>query len=519
MPSFLRDLLSSDNSISRALLEAAPDAMVIVDQQGKIVLANAQTEKLFGFTPKELQGQPVEVLMPEGFRAKHSGHRDEYFQAPHARGMGVGLDLSGRRKDGSEFPAEISLSPLQTEEGILVTSAIRDISKRRQAEAALKESEARLNLALESAQMGAWDLNIVTDTAQRSLRHDQIFGYSTLQPRWGAQIFASHVFPEDRELAMARIAEAYRTGQFSMQCRIVWPDNSIHWIDAQGRVYRNDRGEPVRMRGVVADITSRKQIEDALERHRSELARSNAELAAANEEMESFTYSVSHDLRAPLRHIDGFSRILLEEHKSQLDSKGQHYLQRVADGAQQMGRLVDDLLNLSRVGRREIQLQPANLSAIVEAVSVELADLRRGRVIEWKIAPVPVVECDPGLLKLVFTNLLANALKFSAPRERAIIEVGCAEEEGELVFFVRDNGVGFDPKYADKLFGIFQRLHRQEDFEGTGIGLATVQQIIHKHGGRIWAESERDRGATFFFAMGKSSDLLHESKTEKEGVV
>jgi PAS domain S-box-containing protein len=493
--------------------------MVIVDQQGKIVLANTQAEKLFGYTPKELQGQPVEMLMPEGVRTKHAGHREGYFQVPRARGMDVGLELSGRRKDGTEFPVEISLSPLRTEEGILVTSAIRDISKRRQAEAALKESEAKFDLALESAQMGAWDLDIVNDTAQRSLRHDQIFGYSTLQPKWGAQIFARHLFPDDRESAMARFAEAYRTGQFSMQCRIVWPDKSIHWIDAQGRVYCNDRGEPVRMRGIVADITSRKQIEEALERHRSELARSNAELSAANEEIESFSYSVSHDLRAPLRHIDGFARILLEEHKSQLDSKGQHYLQRVATGAQQMGRLVDDLLNLSRVGRREIQQQPANLSAIVEAIRVDLADGGKGRIVEWKIAPLPVVECDPGLLKLVFTNLLTNALKFSASRERAVIEIGCAEEEGELVFFVRDNGVGFDPKYAGKLFGVFQRLHRQEDFEGTGIGLATVQRIIRKHDGRIWAESRPDCGATFFFTIGRNAVPVHELTAEKEGVI
>jgi light-regulated signal transduction histidine kinase (bacteriophytochrome) len=234
---------------------------------------------------------------------------------------------------------------------------------------------------------------------------------------------------------------------------------------------------------------------EALEQRRSDLA-------AANKELEAFTYSVSHDLRAPLRHIDGFSKLLLEEHGPELSDQARHYLTRVREGAVRMGQLVDDLLNLSRVGRRELRWQIVGLSALVEEVRCELKPDMEGREIDWKISSLPFVECDPALMRQVLANLLSNAVKFTRPRERAVIEIGTTTQEGQAVIFVRDNGVGFSMKYADKLFGVFQRLHRAEDFEGTGVGLATVQRIIQKHGGQVWAEAELDKGATFCFSLG-----------------
>jgi light-regulated signal transduction histidine kinase (bacteriophytochrome) len=231
------------------------------------------------------------------------------------------------------------------------------------------------------------------------------------------------------------------------------------------------------------------------------LARSNADLAAVNAELEAFSYSVSHDLRAPLRHIDGFARILKEEHAAELSEEAQRYLDRVLHGANHMGHLVDDLLNLAKIGRRELARQRTKLDLLVREA---LADLpgTENRSIEWRVEPLPEVDGDPGLLKLVFNNLLGNALKFTRSRQPAVIEIGTRDSAEVTTIFVRDNGVGFDPKYADKLFGVFQRLHRQEDFEGTGVGLATVQRIIRKHGGEVWAESQVDNGATFFFSLG-----------------
>jgi light-regulated signal transduction histidine kinase (bacteriophytochrome) len=232
------------------------------------------------------------------------------------------------------------------------------------------------------------------------------------------------------------------------------------------------------------------------------VAAGSQQLEATNKELEAFTYSVAHDLRAPLRHIDAFSRILAEEARPHLPPQANQYLDRILQAAHEMGQLVDDLLNLSRVGRKELSLQMTGLNSVIEEVLASLRPEIEKRQIEWKVGKLPFVEADPSLLKQVFVNLLSNAVKYTRPRDHAVIEVGSMPSNGTTCIFVRDNGVGFNMKYAEKLFGIFQRLHRQEDFEGTGIGLATVQRIIHKHGGRVWAEAELDKGATFYFTLG-----------------
>jgi light-regulated signal transduction histidine kinase (bacteriophytochrome) len=237
-----------------------------------------------------------------------------------------------------------------------------------------------------------------------------------------------------------------------------------------------------------------------------EIQRANARLAAANQELEAFCYSVSHDLRAPLRHIDGFSKLLLERYRKELPDQGRHYLDQVCASTRYMGALIDDLLNLSRVGRQEVKWQVTGFNSLVTEVLRDLRPQTEKRRIEWKIGNLPFIECDPALMKIVFANLLSNAVKYTRPRNPATIEITAATENGHPVVSIRDNGVGFSMKYANKLFGVFQRLHRQEDFEGTGIGLATVQRIIQKHGGRVWAEGELNQGAVFRFTLGSAAD-------------
>jgi light-regulated signal transduction histidine kinase (bacteriophytochrome) len=229
--------------------------------------------------------------------------------------------------------------------------------------------------------------------------------------------------------------------------------------------------------------------------------------------LESFSYSVSHDLRAPLRHVDGFTRILREEYSPKIPQEAILYLDRILEAATHMGQLIDDLLKLARIGRRELKRDRAQIASVLKQAIAELPAETEERNIEWRIEPLPELNCDADLLKLVFINLLSNAVKFTRKQPIAVIEVGSRITDGLATIFVRDNGVGFDQRYADKLFGVFQRLHRQEDYEGTGIGLATVQRIIHRHGGEIWAESQVNSGTTFFFTLGPLSRSSGDSRT------
>jgi light-regulated signal transduction histidine kinase (bacteriophytochrome) len=228
------------------------------------------------------------------------------------------------------------------------------------------------------------------------------------------------------------------------------------------------------------------------------------QLEAANKESEAFSYTVAHDLRAPLRHISGFSKILKDTYSASLDATAQDYLRFVCDGAKNMGRLIDDLLAMGRISRQELVPRPTDLNLLVGGAVANLQQEYEGRNIDWRIGKLPSVECDPTLVKQVFTNLLSNAVKYTRLREKASIEVGRIMTDGAPTIFVRDNGAGFDQRYAHKLFGVFQRLHSAETYEGTGVGLATAQRIVLRHGGRIWAEAEVDKGATFFFTLAAS---------------
>ena len=266
-------------------------------------------------------------------------------------------------------------------------------------------------------------------------------------------------------------------------------------------------------------VTQRKREQEELRRinetlEQRVLART-AELDSTNKELEAFSYSVAHDLRAPLRHMDGFIRLLKKHSWASLDERNQRYLGIISDSARQMGLLIDDLLAFSRVGRAELQLLPVSLQQLVQEAMQELREETQGRNIAWKISQLPEVMADRSMMRLVMINLLANAVKFTGKRERAEIEVGASSNEADgIVVFVRDNGVGFDMEYADKLFGVFQRLHPAEEYEGTGIGLANVQRIIHRHKGRTWARGDVDQGATFYFSLPKATEATTYAKVQ-----
>ncbi len=391
----------------------------------------------------------------------------------------------------------------------ILTDAFNDmLTQIHERDLALREKEARLRLALEASHTGTWERNIPANELVWDEHAHRLFGLSPGAFPGTFEAFLGLVHPDDREIVSQAVNRALQEKtELAVEYRVVWPDASIHYIVSRGAAIYDASGKALRMTGVVLDATESKRAEEEIRRLNADLERRvearTAELTATNKELEAFTYSVAHDLRAPLRHIDGYVQILQQEFAPQLSAEGKAYAQRIQEGTQNMARLVDDLLNLARVGRQELSRQVTGLQPIVTEVITHFRAETDQRSIEWRVGELPFVECDPGLIKQVFANLISNAIKYTRPRAHPVIEVGQMPVEGEQAIYVRDNGVGFSMRYADKLFGVFQRLHRAEDFEGTGVGLATVDRIIRKHGGRVWAEAELDKGATFFFVLDK----------------
>jgi len=313
--------------------------------------------------------------------------------------------------------------------------------------------------------------------------------------------------PDDRAPTVAAWEAAVASGSdFRVEFRIRRHDGEYRWFDTQAVQLRDAGGHTVKWFGSNTDMTERKQAEEEIRQFNAELEQRvrerTAQLQAANQELEAFSYSVSHDLRAPLRHVQGYVDMLGREAEGRLSDQGRRYMKTITDASREMGVLIDDLLAFARMGRSEMIETKVNLDALVRETLRDLEPATHERNIVWKIPPLPAVQADPAMLKLALANLLGNAVKFTRPRDPAQIEIGCAGMEGErVIVFVRDNGVGFDPQYAHKLFGVFQRLHRADEFEGTGIGLASVRRIIARHGGRTWAEGRLNEGATFFFTL------------------
>lgn len=383
-----------------------------------------------------------------------------------------------------------------------------EIAERKTAEAALQESEVQFHTMVDAISQLAW-----TARADGFIfwYNQRWFDYTGTTPEemkgWGWQsVHDPEMLPGVVERWKASIA----TGEpFEMDFPLRAADGRFRWFLTRAIPIKDAAGQVVRWCGTNTDISKMRDAEMEIQRLNSDLEQRvierTAQFEAANRELEAFSYSVSHDLRAPLRAIDGFSQAVLEDYGSQLPEEGRRYLRTIRVGAERMGTLIDDLLTFSRLSRTLLSKHEVDTGELVRSVLDDLKPQREGRQIELRIAELPACVGDPALLKQVWINLVSNAFKYTRKREPAVVEIGCGRTPEGDVFFVRDNGTGFDMRYAGKLFGVFQRLHRAEEYEGTGVGLALAQRIVHRHGGRIWADAALDRGATFHFTLEKGT--------------
>ncbi len=483
------------------MLESAPDSIIVTDEAGLMVQVNAQVERWFGYARTELLGQPVELLVPARLRSRHAAHREAYLRAPRVRPMGADMQLCGQRKDGSEFLIEASLSPFVEEDRHYVITIIRDVTEPRRLQQERLQLNTRYQLLVENLPLGIcrYIPNERGEYLEANAAMARIFDADSPET-FMRHATASQLAVDSDEVIQFTAILRERGTVNNHEVRIVSLKGRRLWCNINAQLIRDDQGHEY-VYAVIEDITQRKQAELRILELNRTLELRRAELEAANQELEAFSYSVSHDLRAPLRAIDGFSQAVLEDYQERLDDTGQNYLQRLRMAAQRMGHLIDDMLQLSRITRADLAVTTVDLTALARQIAGELAQREPQRRVDFDISPDLRAPGDPQLLRIALTNLFENAWKFTARRDPAIIRFGARDEDQGRIYVVEDNGVGFDMAYVDKLFHAFQRLHDAHEFPGTGIGLAIVQRVIHKHGGRIWAQAKPDGGATFSFSL------------------
>jgi PAS domain S-box-containing protein len=488
---------AQDKARSEAIIAAIGEGLIIVDTEFKVLYQNQIL--------KDLAGNPLEdhcyVLY---------GHRTNVCEdCPMAKTFEDGeihVAEKSALKDGVVVYREVTSSPLLDEAGRIVAGIelVRDITERKRAEHALKESEWQMKEVQRIAGLGSWQLNYGTGALVWSDETYRILGLQPHQFPASYLAFLEIIHPEDRGQVMRRYSESVRSGSagYEIEHRIVRPSSGeIRYIHQKCEHIRDDAGKVVRSYGMIHDITSRKESEQSINTLNAALSARALELETANKDLEAFSYTVSHDLRGPLTNINSYCQAIAELGGDKLDSQCAGFLESVFREVKGMDGLITSLLNLSRYTHIKLKKARVDLSEIARTVAAELQLREPERRVSFEIAQGIAASGDERLLKMVIVNLFGNAWKFSAGREAPTIRFGVTQHKGRVVYFVSDNGIGFDMGQSDKIFAVFQRLHRSEEFEGFGIGLTTVRRIIERHKGRIWAEGEPGKGARFSFTL------------------
>jgi PAS domain S-box-containing protein len=476
--------------------------VAITDPQGKITYVNDKFCAISKYSREELLGQDHRII--------NSGHHPKAFIHELWTTIGHGRvwhgEIKNKAKDGSFYWVDTTIVPFLNKQGkprqyVAIRADITELKRAEEAAAQL----AAIVTSSDDAIVGKDLRGVVTSWNDGAVK---LFGYSASE-MIGQSI--TRLIPPERQSEETEILSQIKRGENVRHFETVRvrKDGSAINISVTVSAIRNQAGKIVGASKVARDITEQKAAEETIRQLNTDLEQRvkerTVQLETVNRELEAFSYSVSHDLRAPLRAIDGFSQAVLEDFGPKLPEEGLRYLQTIRYSAQQMGALIDDLLAFARLNRQEMNKRPIDTGRLVRSTLDELGFPWPKRSVDVRIADLPASSGDPVLLKQVWMNLLSNALKYTGKREKAALEIGCVKTNGADTFFVRDNGTGFDMRYANKLFGVFQRLHRVEDYEGTGVGLAIVQRIIHRHGGRVWADAAIDHGATFYFTLEKET--------------
>jgi PAS domain S-box-containing protein len=495
------DGLRASEERYRRLFETAKDGILILDAEtGMVVDVNPFLITMLGYSHEQFLGKAVWEL---GFFKDIVANEDNFAKLKakeYIRYENLPLETFDGKRIEVEFISNVYL----VNDAKVIQCNIRDVSARVQAEHALRESEERFRTMANSIPPLAW---IAQADGYIFWYNQRWFTYTGTTPAqmagWGWQSVHD---PEVLPKVMANWKNAIDAGHaFEMEFPLRGADGTFRTFLTRIHPLKDAAGRVVQWFGTNTDVEILKQAEEKVRRLNTELeervCQRTAQLEAANKELESFSYSVSHDLRAPLRAVDGFAGILLEDFSAQLPPEGRHYLERVRRGSQQMGMLIDDLLAFARLSRQPLSRHRVDMNRIISEVRTELEPQLNGRQIKWRVGDLPTCQGDPALLKQICVNLVSNAVKYTRHRKPAIVQIDCTREGDETIYFVRDNGAGFDMQYYGKLFGVFQRLHRADEFEGTGVGLAIVQRIAHRHGGRVWATAHVDQGATFYFTI------------------